>query len=128
MKWARRRARRQLAIVHARQALASLPDIRWRDAQSEEQARQRLHDVAANIDRALRRARAGSDEARALKYAQAWLTAWLQGWGDPDLIPPPHAAPMYQRLVAAMRAVSDRLAPQRDTGPPQDPDKSVPRT
>lgn len=118
--------RRQVAIAQARQALLSLPVIRWREPQSEEQARQRLHDVAASIDRALGRVRAGSDEARVLKYAQAWLTAWLQGWEDPALLPPAHAAPMYQRLVDAMRAASNRLAPERDADPPQDPGEPVP--
>jgi type VI protein secretion system component VasF len=126
--WVRRRARRQLAIIQARQALVSLPDISWRDAQSEEQARQRLHDVAATVTRALRWVRASSDEARALKYAQTWLTTWLQGWGDPDLIPTANAASMYERLVSAMRTISIRLKQEGETGPSEEPEEPVPRS
>lgn len=124
--WARRRAQRQLAIVRARQVLVSLPDIDWHDPQSEEQGRQQLYNVAAIVDRALGGVRAGSDEARALKYAQAWLTAWLQGWGDPALIPATHAAQMYERLVAAMRTISLRLASDGDADPPPNPDDPKP--
>jgi hypothetical protein len=120
--WARRRAQQQLVIVRARQALVSLPDIHWHDPQSEEQARQQLYNVAAEVDRALGGVRAGSDEARALKYAQAWLTAWLQGSEDPALIPAAHAAPMYERLVAAMHTISLRLTSDGDADPPPNPD------
>lgn len=119
---ARRRARQQLAILRARQALTALPDIDWHDTHSEQHARQKLHDAAAVIDRALKEVRTSSAEGRALKYAQAWMTAWLQGWGDPNLIPSTHAAPMYQRLVDAMHAVSLRLAPDGHSDPP-DPDE-----
>ncbi len=121
--WARRRARRQLAIVRARQALADLPHIDWHNPESEENARQKLHDIAAAIDGALRTVRASSEEARALKYAQAWLTAWLQGWGHPNLIPATHAASMYQRLVDAIHTASRRLAPDEHTETPPGPDE-----
>ncbi|MFJ9782586.1 hypothetical protein ACIRSS_23595 [Amycolatopsis sp. NPDC101161] len=120
--WARRRARQQLAIVRARQALADLPDIDWHNPESEEKAHQKLHDVAAAVDGALGAVRASSEEARALKYAQAWMTAWLQGWGHPNLIPATHAASMYQRLVTAMHAASLRLAPDGHAETPPDPD------
>ncbi|QKV74166.1 hypothetical protein [Amycolatopsis sp. Hca4] len=121
--WSRRRARRHLAIVRARQALADLPDIDWHNPESEGKARQKLHDVAAAIDDALRAVRASSDEARALKYAQAWITAWLRGWEDPNLIPSTHAASMYQRLVDAMHTASLRLEPGGHPDPPPDRDE-----
>ncbi|MET8848565.1 hypothetical protein [Amycolatopsis sp. NPDC004625] len=123
---ARRRARRQLAIVKARQALVALPDIDWHNTDSEQHARQDLHDAAAAVDRALKEVRASSAEGQALKYAQAWMTAWLQGWGDPNLIPSTHAAPMYQRLVDAMHTVSLRLAPHGHADPP-DSDEPPPQ-
>ncbi|MGW5743714.1 hypothetical protein [Amycolatopsis sp. NPDC003861] len=121
--WARRRARRQLAIVRAQRELVALPDIDWHNPDSEQKARQRLHEVAAAIDGALKAVRATSDEARALKYAQAWMTAWLQGWEDRNLIPATHAASMYQRLVDAMHAASLRLAPDEHAETPPDPDE-----
>ncbi|MET8997147.1 hypothetical protein [Amycolatopsis sp. NPDC004169] len=121
--WAQRRARRQLAIVRARQALADLPDIDWHNPASEEKARQKLHDVAAAIGDALRAVRASSEEAHALKYAQAWMTAWLHGWEDPHLIPSTHAASMYQRLVDAMHTASLQLEPGGHPDPPPDRDE-----
>jgi hypothetical protein len=54
------------------------------------------------------------------------MTAWLQGWDDPALIPSPHAAPMYERLVAAMRTISLRLASGEDADPPPNPDDPEP--
>ncbi|MFB9686111.1 hypothetical protein [Amycolatopsis plumensis] len=130
VKWpgAQRCARRQLTIVHARQALVSLPDVRWHDPESEEQARTQLQEIGAIVDRALRRVHASSDEAQALKYAQARLTAFLVGWGDPDLIAPTHLAPMYRSLTDALRALSVRLATNGNADPPVDPDDPVPRT
>ncbi|GHG29904.1 hypothetical protein GCM10017567_57100 [Amycolatopsis bullii] len=126
MKWPG--ARRQLTIADARQALVSLPDVRWHDPESEEQARTQLQEIGAIVDRALRRVHASSDEARALKYAQARLTAFLAGWGDPDLIAPTHLAPMYQSLIDALRALSLRLATNGNADPPGDPDDPVSRT
>lgn len=124
--WARKRERGRLAIARARAALVTLPDIEWHHPDSEEQAREKLHNIAADIDRALKEIRASSDEAHALKHAQTWMTAWLQGWGDPNLIPPTHAASMYQRLVDVMSAASLRLAPDEHPDPPPDPDDPVP--
>ncbi|MGW5742085.1 hypothetical protein [Amycolatopsis sp. NPDC003861] len=126
--WARRRARRELAFVQARQALVSLPDVRWRDPESEEQARTQLQEIATIVGRALVRVHASSDEARALKYAQARLTAFLVGWDDPRLIAPPHVAPMYKSLTRALRDLSARLATSKNADPPVDPDEPVPRT
>lgn len=125
---ARRRARRQLTVVQAQQALASLPDVRWRDPESEEQARTQLQETAAIVGRALRRVHAASDEARALKYAQARLTAFLVGWDDPRLIAPTHITPMYESLTRALRDLSARLATSKNADPPVDPDEPVPRT
>ncbi|WP_328617223.1 hypothetical protein OHS18_13355 [Amycolatopsis sp. NBC_00355] len=125
--WARRRARRRLAVLQARQALVALPEIRWRDDTSEEQARVQLQNVAAIIGRALRRVRASSEEARALKYAQARLTAFLEGWDDPGLITPIHLVPMYQSLEAALRTLSLRLETAENLDPPEDPDEPIPR-
>jgi hypothetical protein len=123
-----RRARRQLAIQQARHALAALPEIRWHDADSEEQARETLQEIQATVDGALRRVRAWSDEARTLKHAQARLTAWLQAWGDPRLLPPTHVVPMYQGLVVAMRTLATRLTPHDNTDPPPELHEPVPRS
>ncbi|MBE8523045.1 hypothetical protein ILP97_37080 [Amycolatopsis sp. H6(2020)] len=84
--------------------------------------------MATIVDRALRRVHASSDEARALKYAQARLTAFLVGWGDPGLIAPTHLASMYQSLTDALRDLSVRLATNENADPPVDPDDPVPRT
>ena len=46
-----------------------------------------LQNAGAIVDRALRRVRASSETARALKYAQARLMAFLEGWDDPGLDP-----------------------------------------
>ncbi|WP_410597223.1 hypothetical protein [Amycolatopsis sp. lyj-23] len=130
VKWlgARRRARRQLTVAQARQALVSLPDVRWRDPESEEETRTQLQEIATIVGRALRRVRASSDEARALKYAQARLTAFLVGWDDPSLIAPTHLAPMYQSLAEALRDLSTRLATNENADSPVNLDDPVPRT
>ncbi|MEA5367196.1 hypothetical protein VA596_47250 [Amycolatopsis sp., V23-08] len=117
-----------MAVLQARQALAGLPEIRWRDNTSEQQGRMQLEEVAAIIGRALRRVRASSDEARALKYAQARLTAFLQGWGDPGLIATIHVVPMYQSLQAALRTLSLRLETAENADPPEEPDEPTPRS
>ena len=125
--WARRRARRELTLVQARQALVSLPDVRWRDPESEEEARTQLQEVATIVEQALRQFHASSEEARALTYAQARLTAFLVGWDDPGLIAPIHLVPMYQSLKAALRTLSLRLAPNENVDPPPGPDDPVPQ-
>ena len=128
MKWpgARRRARRQLTLVHAREALVSLPDVRWRDPESEEVAYAELQKVAAIVDRALRHVPVSSEQARALKYAQARLTAFQEGWNDPGLIAPIHLDPMYQSLKAALQTLSRRLETHDNTDPPAEPADPVP--
>jgi hypothetical protein len=126
--WARRHARRQLTIVHTRQALISLPDIQWRDPESEAQARTQLHEVASIVDRALRHVPVSSEEARALKYAQARLTAFLEGWNDPGLIAPIHLDPMYRSLKAALRTLSLRLVTTDNADPPAEPDDPAPQS
>jgi hypothetical protein len=130
VKWpgTRRRARRELTVVQARRALVSLPDVQWRDPESEEQARTQLQEIAKIVDRALRQVPVSSEEARALKYAQARLTAFLVGWDDPGLIAPTQLAPMYQSLTDALRDLSVRLATKENADPPVDPDEPVPRT
>lgn len=87
-----------------------------------------LQEIAAIVDRALRDVQASSAEARALKYAQARLTAFLVGWRDPGLIAPAHLAPMYQSLTDALRNLSLRLTSNGDADPPVNPDDPVPRT
>ncbi|MFF1612232.1 hypothetical protein ACFVYA_31000 [Amycolatopsis sp. NPDC058278] len=104
-----------------------MPDVHWRDPESEEQARTQLQEVAAIVEQALRRVHASSEEARALKYAQARLTAFLEGWDDPGLIAPIHLVAMYQSLKAALRTLSLRLATNENADPPTNPDDPVPR-
>jgi len=122
----RRRERQRLAVMQARHALVSLPNVRWHDHDSEQQAHARVQDIAVTVDRALRRVRTSSDHARVLKYAQAKLTAFLQGWDDAELIAPIHLPEMYQGLVAALRAHSLRLAADESAAPVREPDETCP--
>jgi len=111
----RRRKRQRIAVMQARHALVSLPN--WHDHDSEQQAHARVQDIAATVDRALRRVRTSSDHARVLKYAQARLTAFPQGWDDAELNATIHVPEMYQSLVTALHTLSPRLAAQeRGTG------------
>ncbi len=126
--WKRRRKRQRDAIERAQQALASPPEIGWHDEKSEALARERLQAIASIVDRALQRVSGSSDEARALKYAQVRLTAWLQGWGDPELIPPTHVFRMYEDLKVALRALSARLVPDNNPDAPRNPDEPPPRS
>jgi hypothetical protein len=128
VKWpgARRRARRHLTLVDAREALVSLPNVHWRDPESEEEAYAELQKVAEIIDRALRHVPVSSEQARALKYAQARLTAFLEGWNDPGLIAPIHLDPMYQSLKAALQTLSRRLETGDNADPPAEPADPIP--
>ncbi len=105
-----RRERRRLAVLQARHELVSLPHVRWQNEVSECRAHARLQVIAATVDRALRRLQSSSADALAFKYAHARLTAFLQGWGDADLIAPTELPEMYQSLVTALHKLARRLA------------------
>jgi hypothetical protein len=124
----RRRERQRLAVMQARHALVSLPNVRWHDHESQQQAHARLQDIAATVDRALRQVRTSSDRTLALKYAQARLTAFLQGWDDAHLIAPIHRPEMYQSLVTALHTLSLRLAADGSAAPVRELDEPVPRS
>ncbi|MCR6488340.1 hypothetical protein M8542_36470 [Amycolatopsis sp. OK19-0408] len=110
----RRRERRRLAVIRARHALVSLPTVCWRDDSSEYLARVRLQEITATVDRALRLLHGSSDSTLALKYADARLTGFLQGWNDPELIAPNELPEMYQGLIAALHSLALRLAAEKD--------------
>ncbi|MFI5593623.1 hypothetical protein ACIA5G_51965 [Amycolatopsis sp. NPDC051758] len=105
----RRRERRRLAVIRARNALVSLPTVSWGHHDSEDHAHALLQGIAETVDRALRRI-GNSDDALALKYAHARLTAFLRGWDDAELLAPIDLPEMYQSLVTALHTLALRLA------------------
>ncbi|MEV6639703.1 hypothetical protein [Amycolatopsis sp. NPDC051371] len=124
----RRRERRRIAVIQARHALVSLPNVRWHDRDSEHHARTRLQDIAATVDRALPRLHSASDHALALKYAHARLTAFLQGWDDAELLTPIDLPEMYQSLVSALHTLALRLEAEENRCrhvPPANPSSTV---
>ncbi len=116
----RRRERRRFAVIQAQHALVSLPNVRWHDDDSEDDAHDRLQRITATVDRALRRVRS-SDDALALKYAHARLAAFLRGWDDAELLPPTDLPEMYQSLVTSLHTLAVRLAAEENGSPAHEP-------
>ncbi|MEV7043936.1 hypothetical protein [Amycolatopsis sp. NPDC051061] len=110
----RQRERRRLAVIQARHAIVSMPNVRWYDQYSEQHAHAQLQDITATVDRARRRLHGSSNQTRALKYAHARLIGFLQGWDDAELIAPIELPAMYQSLAVALHTLALRLADEEN--------------